>query len=200
MTQTINVDFTPGSFQPVLNLSQGDVGREFVINILGFDIPSTATIKIEATKPSGFGFSVSGSAIDNSVTFATTVGMTDESGRFFAKLKITNGDVLLGTARFLINCDPETHSEGTIDGQAEQVVPQLTLLVQAIQSSNARIESLTAIATTLAAGSDATAVYDASTNTLYLGIPKGKDGFLTDNTIYFTDPNTDGNIVITTLE
>lgn len=44
--QNINVNIVPDSYPQTIRYSQGDVGREFKINVVGFTIPTGATVKI----------------------------------------------------------------------------------------------------------------------------------------------------------
>ena len=204
MPQTITVDATPDEKtihrRPTLYFSQGDVGRAFTINLFsrdGYEVPSGSTVKIQATKPSGLGFSVAATSVTNGVaSFTSTAAMADEFGKFPAEAMITKSGTVIGTANFNICVERNPHPDGTTDGQSEEVIPELTVLVERIEAAAESIHDLNTTATTLPAGSSATATYNSQTNTIAFGIPKGMDGFLTDNTIYFTDPNSDGNIVI----
>ena len=179
MAQTINVDVTPSLFQPTLYYHQGDIGREFAINIStkdGYEIPSGATVKIEATKPSGFGFSVDGTISGSVVSFVSTEGMTDEWGRFPAQLKISSGNTVIYTANFLMVGEKDTHPASTVDGSQEDVIPQLTLLVERVENAAAAVLDTTTEVTTLPAGSQATYSFDEETNTATFGIPEGEAG------------------------
>lgn len=141
--QTINVDFTPGLFQPALYYVQGDVGRVFNLNLMGLDIPSGASVTLEATKPSGFGFVVEAdSVVDGVATFTTTETMTAEWGRFPAGVHISSGSIEVGYASFLMVGQKKTHDEGTIDGDAETIIPELTLLVERVETAVAKEEIL----------------------------------------------------------
>lgn len=184
--QILNISIVPEGYPQTIRFSQDDIGREFQINVTDFTIPNGATVKIQATKPSGLGFSVAGTVSGNSVTFTTTETMTNESGRFPAELVITSGAVVIGTANFNIYSEQNPHPDGTTDGDTGSIVPYLTQLKEDIENSNAKIESLTVSATRLSPGATPTAAYDPDTNTLNLGIP---------STIY-TDPNGDGNVVL----
>ena len=179
MNQTIGVNITPQSFQPTLHYSQGDVGRVFVVNVTDYDIPSGATVTCVATKPSGMGFTVSGTVSGNSVTFTSTAEMTDEWGRFPAEIRIASGNTLLGTANFLMIGEKDPHPASTIDGTQEELIPQLTLLVNRVEAAAESVHDLTVSATTLTAGSDATATYDSTNNSIAFGIPRGADGDVT---------------------
>jgi len=179
MNQTIGVNIVPQSPQPTLHYSQGDVGRVFVVNVTDYDIPAGATVTCVATKPSGMGFTVSGTVSGNSVTFTSTAEMTDEWGRFPAEIRIASGNTLLGTANFLMIGEKDPHPASTIDGTQEELIPQLTLLVNRVEAAAESVHDLTVSATTLAAGSDATATYDSANNSIAFGIPRGADGDVT---------------------
>ena len=187
--QNINVNIVPDNYPQTIRYSQGDIGRQFKINVADFEIPVGATVKIQATKPSGFGFSVAGVVADNSVTFTTTEEMTDEAGRFQAELQITAGGNVLGTANFLMVGERNPHPDGTIDGQAGTVIPELTLLVERIEAAAESIQNLNVTAHELAYGSTPTADYDSDTNTIDFGIPSGQE-------LTFTDTDDDGDIVV----
>ena len=193
MNQTIGVNITPQSFQPTLHFSQGDVGRVFVVNVTDYDIPSGATVTCVATKPSGMGFTVSGTVSGNSVTFTSTAEMTDEWGRFPAEIRIASGNTLLGTANFLMIGEKDPHPASTIDGTQEELIPQLTLLVNRVEAAAESVHDLTVSASTLAAGSDATATYDSTNNSIAFGIPRGADGDVTRSE--FNDLKSDLNSV-----
>lgn len=173
MAQTIHADITPGAIGAILNFSQNDVGREFAIVVDSFSIPDGATVKIQATKPSGFGFSVAGTVSGSKVSFQTTEEMSDEAGRFPAELQITKDGLLIGTANFIINSEPNPHPDGTTDGMAERAIPILTVLVRRIEAAAESIHELTVQAQTLEPGQRATAIYNEEDNEIKFGIPRG---------------------------
>lgn len=174
--QNINVNIVPDSYPQTIRYSQGDVGREFKINVVGFTIPTGATVKIQATKPSGFGFSVAGTVADNAVSFTTTAIMTDEAGRFPAELEITKDSVVIGTANFIMWGEANPHPEGTTDGQQGTIIPELTLLVERVEAAASSILDMEVVANTLPAGSQATYSYDEDLNKATFGIPQGEAG------------------------
>lgn len=176
MSQTINIDLTPGLFMPTISYSQGDIGREIKINIQssdGTEIPAGATVKMQATKPSGLGFSVSGTLTGNVATFVTTETMTNEWGRMPAELVLESGGVKIGTANFYWQGEKNPHPDGTTDGDSESLVPILTLLVERIEDAADSIHDLSVSATTLAPNTPATATYDDANNEIEFGIPRG---------------------------
>lgn len=124
--------------------SQYDVGRECQITLQdengSYTIPTGATVTIQATKPSGFGFSVECTWSGSVVTFATTETMTSEFGRFPAELRITSGNTVLGTTNFYFKVERSPHPEGTVDGDAE-TAQALTLRVDALEGQMATVQS-----------------------------------------------------------
>ena len=174
--QNINVNIVPDNFPQTIRYSQGDIGRQFKINVTDFEIPNGATVKIQATKPSGFGFSVAGVVAGSSVTFTTTAEMTDEAGRFQAELQITAGDDIIGTANFLMIGEQNPHPEGTTDGSQGTIIPELTLLVERVEAAASSVLDMEVVATTLPAGSQATYSYDEDLNKATFGIPEGQAG------------------------
>lgn len=174
--QNINVNIVPDSYPQTIRYSQGDVGREFKINVVGFTIPTGATVKIQATKPSGFGFSVAGTVSGSSVSFTTTAVMTDEAGRFPAELEITKDSVVIGTANFIMWGEANPHPEGTTDGQQGTIIPELTLLVERVEAAASSVLDMEVVANTLPAGSQATYSYDEDLNKATFGIPQGEAG------------------------
>ena len=178
--QTITVDMTPGFRQPTIHYSQNDVGTTFAIDLrsrFGDTLPASPTVKIQATKPSGFGFSIEAdSVVDSVATFTTVATMTDEAGRFLAELEVSDSGVVLYTANFYMEGEANPHPIGTTDGSQETIIPTLTLLVERVEAAASSVLDMTVNATTLAAGSQATYSYDEDTNTATFGIPQGEAG------------------------
>ena len=175
--QTINLNFTPQNFQPCLYFSQGDVGRVFQINLLGIEIPSGATVTMQGTKPSGFGFTVEADSVSDGVAlFTSTETMTAEAGRFPAEIHIASGSIEVGTANFLMISEKNPHPVTTIDGDAEEVIPELTLLVERVETAASKVLDMEVEAQTLSAGSAATYSYNEEENKATFGIPEGQAG------------------------
>lgn len=147
MSQNININETPGLFMPTVYCSQYDVGRTIKFKVTsseGYDIPSGATVKMEGTKPSGLGFTLTGTVSGNEVTFVSTDRetecFTDEDGIFAAELSILSGTDVIGTANFYIEVEPSPHPTGTTDGKAETVIPLFTQLVERIEAAAADVD------------------------------------------------------------
>ena len=178
--QTIIVDMTPGFRMPTIYYSQGDVGTQFAVDLrsrFGDSLPAGATVTIQATKPSGFGFSEAATSVTNGVAVFTTVaGMTDEAGRFAAELKVEASGITLFTANFYMNGEASTHPEGTIDGSEGTVIPELTQLVERAEEAASSVLDRQTVTNTLPAGSQASYTFDEETNTQTFGIPQGEAG------------------------
>ena len=156
---------TPDTILPYLKLSQYDVGREisFVMKdgSQEYTVPSGATVKLEGTKPSGLGFTITCTVDGSTATAVTTAGMTDEWGTVVAELVVRQGDDRIGSSNVRFDIEKSPHPEGTTDGSAEQIIPALTLLLRQIEEdlddAEADIETMTQLktATETAAGNAA---------------------------------------------
>lgn len=178
--QNMTISMTPYTQAGNFVCSQYDVGRQCQIQLVDdngeYTIPTGATVTIQATKPSGFGFSVACTFSGSTVTFTTTETMTNEFGRFPAEIRVTSGDTVLGTTNFFFKVERSPHPEGTTDGDAETIIPQLTLLIERVETAASSVLDMEVVAETLAAGSSATYSYDEETNTATFGIPQGEAG------------------------
>ena len=156
---------TPDTILPYLKLSQYDAGREisFVMKDGSeeYTVPSGATVKLEGTKPSGFGFTITCTVDGSTATAVTTEGMTDEWGTVVAELVVRQGNNRIGSSNVRFDIERSPHPEGTTDGSAEQIIPALTLLLRQIEEdlddAEADIETMTQLktATETAAGNEA---------------------------------------------
>lgn len=144
MSQNMTLSMTPYTQAGNFVCSQYDVGRECQITLQdengSYTIPTGATVTIQATKPSGFGFSVECTWSGSTVTFATTETMTSEFGRFPAELRITSGNTVLGTTNFYFKVERSPHPEGTVDGDSE-TAQALTLRVDALETEVSNLKS-----------------------------------------------------------
>lgn len=164
--QDILLNLVPGAFSPEVHLSQYDKGRVIPFKLVddksAYSVPEGAIVKVKATKPSGLGFVVNCTADGDRVTIENTETMSNEFGRFPAELSITDGNVLLGTANFVLNVERSPHPEGTTDGDAEKLIPEITLLVE--RAEQAASNALSAKESALAAQSNAETAKDQATS------------------------------------
>ena len=140
------VSMTPNYFHETVKISQNDIGRQFSINLMNDDrtaytIPSGATVKLTGTKPSGLGFTVTGSFSGSVATFSTTAEMSDEDGMAVCEVSITSGNTKIGSANINLFCERNPHPDGTIDSTTAPVINQITALVNRADTAANSAES-----------------------------------------------------------
>lgn len=144
MAAEFNVNILPFNQSGTFSCSQYDVGRTATITLLDeegeYTIPTGATVTINATKPSGFGFSEECDWDGSTVTIETTATMTEEAGKFPAELRITSGDTVLVSANFLFRVEESAHPDNVVDGDAE-TAQALTIRVTALESAVTDLQS-----------------------------------------------------------
>lgn len=192
------LNLIPAAYLPEIHLSQYDVGRTITFTLKDgasdYSVPSGASVKVKATKPSGFGFEVACTFNGGTVTLVTTDTMTPENGRFPAELSIVNGNTTIGTSNFIFNIERSPHPEGTIDGDAESLLPELTLLVERIEAAADSVHNLTVEGVELAPGSTPTVSYNSAANKITFGLVAGENGEVTYEDL--SEGVTRGNLVI----
>ena len=180
MIQTKTVDITPMKITlPVIEMSQYDLGREIIIhmkdgsdwfNLTGY------TAKLQGTKPSGFGYTVDGAVDGHDITFASNYDMTSEAGFIPSEVRLTKDGVSLGSLNVILHVEKTPHDVNVTDGSPETIVPEITELVERAEAAAEVLLDCSAIATTLPAGSNATASYDVDEGVFTFGIPRGNKG------------------------
>lgn len=121
------IDLTPGvGIKQRISVSQYDVGRVIAVNLFDgykpYAPPTSATAVIHGTKPSGLGFTVTGTINGTVASFTTTAEMTAESGYMDAEIQITAGGAIIGMANFIFYVEKSPHPTGTVDGTTADVV------------------------------------------------------------------------------
>jgi hypothetical protein len=152
--QVIKVNLIPDTGTPaVVRVSQYDVGRPLLFKVLdgtsAMAMPSGTTATIEGTKPSGLGFSVTGTLSLDTVTVDTNIDMTQESGMIAAEIRFTHGTTDIGTANFILAVEKTPHADGTTDGTQESMQNLEARLQTEINGLDDRIEALEAGAVTI---------------------------------------------------
>lgn len=180
MIQTKTVDITPMKITlPVIEMSQYDLGREIIIHMKDgsdwFDLTGY-TAKLQGTKPSGFGYTVDGVVDGHDITFASSYDMTSEAGFIPSEVRLTKDGVSLGSLNVILHVEKTPHDVNVTDGSPETIVPEITELVERAEAAAEVLLDCSAIATTLPAGSNATASYDVDEGVFTFGIPRGNKG------------------------
>jgi len=177
-TQTNNVNIKPKSYLPEFHVSQNDVGRTLTAHLVSdegdISIPIGATVTMAGTKPSGLGYTVTGTIDGSDVSFDTDAVMTDEPGRIVSEIRIVQGDTVIGTTNVVLSVEPNPHPDDTTDGRREPLVNELTAILEDITEQIDRFTGLSAEAETLQPGSEATASYQDGV--LTIGVPQGEVG------------------------
>lgn len=143
-TQTEKVNIEPKSYLPVFRISQNDVGRTLKAHLVSDEgtitIPVSATVTMAGIKPSGLGYTVTGTINGSDVTFETTETMTDEAGQIESEIRIVDGETLIGTTNVVLNVEPNPHPDDVTDGQREPLVNEITALLNQITAQADRTE------------------------------------------------------------
>lgn len=180
MIQTKTVDITPMKITlPVIEMSQYDLGREVIIHMKDgsdwFDLTGY-TAKLQGTKPSGFGYTVDGVVDGHDITFASSYDMTSEAGFIPSEVRLTKDGVSLGSLNVMLHVEKTPHDVNVTDGSPETIVSEITELVERAEAAAEILLDCSATATTLPAGSSATASYSPETGVFSFGLPRGAKG------------------------
>lgn len=143
--ETRNVNITPGGQPPIIHVSQNDVGRTITINVTdgtGWYDLTGCSAALAGIKPSGLGFTINGTISGHTVTITTVKLMTAEYGNIACELKITKGTTKIGTANIILAVEKDPHPENTTDGNVDELIPEITILVERIEAAVAKAEVL----------------------------------------------------------
>lgn len=131
--QKIDLSILPqGGINPVIRCSQGDVGRQFQVELYNetmtakYVLDGTETLTVEGHKPDGNFFSFDLPATTGSViTVTTTEQMTACYGDVYGEIRIEKGSTLLGTANFTLAVEIGASAEDTVSISALQFIDAL---------------------------------------------------------------------------
>ena len=130
VTKEFKLDLAPGQLRPVVNASQGDIGRPFKADLYWNGSPWTATgytAKIRGKKADNTVFEYTATVSGSSVTFSTTEQMTIISGPVECELAFENGTQKIATANFYLLVEgsaynPDAPSTSDISGIGEDAI------------------------------------------------------------------------------
>lgn len=131
--QKIDLSILPqGGINPVIRCSQGDVGRQFQVELYNenmtakYILDGTETLTVEGHKPDGNFFSYDLPATTGSViTVTTQEQMTACYGDVYGEIRIEKGDTLLGTANFTLSVEIGASAQDTVSISALQFIDAL---------------------------------------------------------------------------
>ena len=172
MAQTKTIDITPAKIKmPVIEVSQFDVGRPIIIHMKDgaewYDLTGL-TVKLQGTKPSGFGYSATGTVDGHDVTFVTDYDMSSEAGFIASEVSIIDGTDVIGSQNVMLHVEQSPHPP--------TVHPEMRELVNRAEAAAEILLDCSAIATTLPTGASATASYSPETGVFSFGLPRGAKG------------------------
>ena len=131
--QKIDLSILPqGGINPIIRCSQGDIGRQFQVQLYNEDMSATysldgtETLSIEGHKPDGNFFQYDlPSQSGTTVTISTEEQMTACYGDVYCELRITKGTTILGTANFTLQVEIGASAQDTASISALQFVDAL---------------------------------------------------------------------------
>lgn len=138
--EQINLNYIPGALCPVVHCSQGDVGRKFKINLFDgdgtFTLDGTETLRMSGYKSDGNVFiydlpSATGSYIE--ITLKDQ--MTACKGDTICEIMIEKGSTKVGTANFVLQCEPSPASSGPLSESALETIDALIALARETMST-----------------------------------------------------------------
>ena len=117
--QTINLQIAPTGVNPVIHVSQFDVGRQFKLMLYdgaaAYSLPEGTTARIDGIKPDKHGFSYTDavSVSGNQVTITTKEQMTILSGVVECELRFLKDEDNIGTLNFKLQVETSPINEST---------------------------------------------------------------------------------------
>lgn len=142
------VNLNPGaSYTATVSASQYDVGRVLTMEMYEGNTPKTfeagTTVTMVGTKPSGLGFTESGSIAGNVVSVITTATMTEEGGSIPAELRFKLNGEDIGSANLVFSVEASPHPTSVIDGDAETAKDIMERAEDAVANAEASAQTAT---------------------------------------------------------
>ena len=131
VTKEFKLDLAPGQLRPVVNASQGDIGRPFMARCYWNGATWTATgntANIRGRKPDETVFDYTATVDGSTVTFETTEQMTIISGPVECELVFSNDGDVIASANFLLIVEASPYDPNAI---SESEVQGLNAMIQA---------------------------------------------------------------------
>ena len=140
VTKEFKLDLAPGQLRPVVNASQGDIGRPFKADLYWNGSPWTATgytAKLRGKKPDNTVFEYTATVSGSSVTFSTTEQMTIISGQVECELVFTQSGDVIASANFLLIVEDSPYNP---DALSESDIPTIGDLIEQTIGGDVRDE------------------------------------------------------------
>ena len=129
-----NLDILPGGILPVIHCSQGDIGRQFQINLYSDNAPyvldGSEELTLDGHKEDGNIFTYSLDPVTGStITISTEEQMTACAGNTICEIRIFKGTTRIGTCNFILQVE-EGVSNGTPSESTLQALDEIRAEVQ----------------------------------------------------------------------
>lgn len=117
--QTVNLQVAPNGVNPVIHVSQYDVGRQFILNLydgsVAYSLPAGTTAQIDGIKPDhkGFSYTDAVSVSGNVVTVTTKEQMTVVHGTVECEIRFKKSGLDIGTLNFKMIVEASPVNEDT---------------------------------------------------------------------------------------
>lgn len=138
--QQTNLQYAPNGVNPVIHVSQFDVGRQFQFKLYDgstpYTMPAGTTARIDGIKPDGHGFSYTNniSVSGNTATITTTEQMTVIAGTVKCEIRFLKGYDNIGTVNFWMIVE-----ESPINGDTDISETEIPAIIE-VATAN-RLES-----------------------------------------------------------
>lgn len=129
--EEVNLNIVPNGLKPVCHASQYDKNRTIKLNLYEdysrYSLTGSESLELDVKKPDGTIVTIEiTNTSDNYLLFTTTEQMCAAYGQCECNIKITNGDIIIGTLNFLLDIekspkDGATESASSIYDLRQQV-------------------------------------------------------------------------------
>ena len=170
MEQNINLNTIPGAICPVVNVSQGDVGRKFKIRLNEdnqvYNLDGTETLTISGYKPDGnvFMYEISPTPTGSIVEIETKDQMTARHGDVLCELRIEKGTEHIGTCNFVMKVEVSPSESGPL---SESALDYIEGLIQHIDDDTEEAAASATLSQSWAVGGTGTRSGENTNNSKY---------------------------------
>jgi len=170
MEQSINLNTIPGAICPVVNVSQGDVGRKFKIRLNEdnqvYTLDGTETLTISGYKPDGnvFMYEISPTPTGSIVEIETKDQMTARHGDVLCELRIEKGTEHIGTCNFVMKVEVSPSESGPL---SESALDYIEGLIQHVDDDTEEAAASATLSQSWAVGGTGTRSSENTNNSKY---------------------------------
>ncbi|MBR2414903.1 MAG: BppU family phage baseplate upper protein [Clostridia bacterium] len=140
--QELNLQYAPTAVNPVIHVSQFDVGRQFKFDLFdgatAYVMPAGTTARVEGLKPDGHAFSYDNNIVvsGNVATITTTLQMTVIAGTVDCEIRFSNGSDDIGTLNFKLVVE-KSPIDGNVDMSDTEIPAIINLARQEAENAEA---------------------------------------------------------------